>query len=158
MSMPALQAHFRAKASQAKLFEAVKADGPGKWAAIKKIYAIQQGRGYSPYFVDWPEVFTPIEKDAWHYIRMYGLPMFPQYPIGRFFVDFGDPCQRIAIECDGKAFHDEAKDRKRDAALLDQGWTVYRFSGSALWKGEDRPGSAKAGFLDIAKRHYSGGE
>ncbi|TVX83694.1 DUF559 domain-containing protein [Peribacillus simplex] len=43
---------------------------------------------------------------------------------------------RIAIECDGKAFHSskkaKARDRKRDAYLRSIGWKTLRFSGSTI--------------------------
>lgn len=47
---------------------------------------------------------------------------------------------KIAIECDGHAFHERtkeqaARDRSRDRALTLEGWTVLRFTGSEIWKG-----------------------
>jgi very-short-patch-repair endonuclease len=83
-----------------------------------------------PYVIaDWAMLFTPIEAAIWSDIRCYGLPFWPQFPIGRFVVDFADPVRRIALECDGAAFHDAAKDRARDAELERMGWTVYRIPG-----------------------------
>jgi len=149
-----LSDHFAIRGQQRALFEAVLKDGPGRWAAIRKIYKLQEGQGYSPYFVDWGLIFTPIESDAWHYIRLYGLPMYPQFPVGRYFVDFGDPDRRIAIECDGAAFHDADKDKKRDAELLEMGWRVFRFPGWSLRKGEDDEGSARNRFRHIAEGYY----
>ncbi|OBR52360.1 endonuclease domain-containing protein [Paraburkholderia tropica] len=85
-----------------------------------------------PYRIaDWPSIFTPIEAAAWGEIRGDGLPLWPQFPVGRYFVDFGNPVSRVALECDGKEFHDPKKDAQRDAELLDMGWTVYRAPG---WK------------------------
>lgn len=87
-----------------------------------------------PYFVDWTLFLTPIEKRIWSLIRTYGIPMFPQYPVGRFFLDFGDPVRKIAIECDGAKWHDPKKDKKRDTELSDLGWKVYRIQGSECMK------------------------
>ena len=43
-----------------------------------------------------------------------GLPFYPQYPIGKYFVDFADPVKKIVIECDGKKYHqDKEKDKRR---------------------------------------------
>jgi very-short-patch-repair endonuclease len=74
---------------------------------------------------------TPIEYWLWGDIRENNLILYPQYPVGGMFVDFGNPVARIAIECDGAAYHkDKEKDRARDARLRDLGWSVYRITGS----------------------------
>lgn len=100
---------------------------------IKEIYdinAAQIMRGeYDPYLFDWPRLFSPIEDMVWHSIRCYGVPMYPQFPAGKYFLDFGDPIKKIAIECDGKEWHDRDRDRERDTRLSQLGWTVYRISG-----------------------------
>ena len=75
-------------------------------------------------------VMTPIEAALWHDIRAAGLVMYPQWPIGGVFVDFGNPVAKVAIECDGAAFHDPGRDALRDKALRSFGWRVYRVTGS----------------------------
>jgi very-short-patch-repair endonuclease len=83
-----------------------------------------------PYMIaDWTRLHTPIEAAIWSDIRSYGLPFWPQFPVGKYVVDFADPVRRIALECDGASYHDAAKDRKRDAALEQLGWTTYRIPG-----------------------------
>lgn len=73
---------------------------------------------------------TPIEQWIWSEIRDANAIFYPQYPVGRFFVDFANPVARVAIECDGAAFHtDKAKDAARDAILARIGWHVYRAPG-----------------------------
>ncbi len=73
---------------------------------------------------------TPIEAALWHDIRAVDIVVYPQYPVGRFFVDFGNPVAGVAIECDGARWHtDKEKDAVRDAALKRLGWTVYRIIG-----------------------------
>lgn len=88
----------------------------------------------SPYssLVDWTRIFSPIEWDAWQVIRGDGrCPLYPQYPVGKYFVDFGNPYLKIALECDGHEYHlDKEKDNKRDYELKQLGWTVYRIPGS----------------------------
>ena len=93
---------------------------------------IKYGGQTDPYFMQWE--FTPIEWHAWQCIRMDGLPMFPQVPVGRRFIDFGDPIKKIGIEVDGKDWHDEQKDRARDAELKDHGWIIFRIKGSEIVK------------------------
>lgn len=72
---------------------------------------------------------SPIEKNLWSDIRTADLVLYPQWPVAGFFVDFGNPVARVAIECDGKAFHDVARDAPRQRAIEAKGWTVYRFNG-----------------------------
>jgi len=100
--------------------------------ALRALYAAAEKADAIPveYIVDWAKVFTPIEYQVWCDIRCAGLPMCPQYPIGKYFVDFADPVKRIAIECDGKQWHDEGKDSSRDYDLWENGWLVFRFPGS----------------------------
>jgi hypothetical protein len=54
------------------------------------------------------------------------MPLYPQYPVLNYFVDFGDPWQRIGIEADGWSYHDEGKDLRRDEELFELGWKVFR--------------------------------
>ena len=72
---------------------------------------------------------SPIEQNLWSDIRTADLVLYPQWPVAGFFVDFGNPVARVAIECDGKAFHDAARDVPRQKAIEAKGWTVYRFPG-----------------------------
>lgn len=88
----------------------------------------------SAYPIDWISFFSPIENDAWCSIRYRGIVMYPQYPVLNYYVDFGNPTKKIAIEVDGKAFHSEQKDRARDMELLKAGWTVYRIPGGEMRK------------------------
>jgi hypothetical protein len=101
---------------------------------------------------------TPIENWLWSDIRAVGAVLYPQYPVGRFFVDFGNPVARVAIECDGAAFHqDKEKDAARDAELERMGWTVYRITGKdcrTQFNEETRePGVALPFVREIAERH-----
>lgn len=73
---------------------------------------------------------TPIERWLWGDIREAGAILYPQFPIGRYVVDFANPVARVAVECDGAQWHlDKEKDAARDADLASQGWTVYRITG-----------------------------
>lgn len=108
----ALRAFYRAAMPE------IEAAGAGEW-------------GIDPYEVDWLKVFTPIEKALWHDIRAANVVLYPQLPVGRYFVDFGNPVAMIAVECDGAAYHlDSDVDEARTAELNRMGWTVYRLTGS----------------------------
>lgn len=82
--------------------------------------------------INWPKMFSPIEEVTWGCIRSFGrAPLYPQYPVGRYFTDFGNPAVKIAIECDGKEWHlDKSKDMLRDRELKKLGWIVYRINGA----------------------------
>lgn len=96
----------------------------------------------SPYssFIDWIKMFSPIELQTWYAIRGFGrCPLYPQYPVDKYFVDFGNPVTKIALECDGKEWHtDKDKDNARDKSLSELGWATFRISGSDCFKIEDR--------------------
>lgn len=80
---------------------------------------------------------TPIEQMFFRLTRTIGrCYLFPEYPVGNYFVDFGNPFHKIAVECDGKEWHDSEKDRLRDIELHKMGWIVFRLSGSDLFKDE----------------------
>jgi hypothetical protein len=86
--------------------------------------------------IDWVSIFTPIEYDTWHSIRSHGgIPLYPQYPILKYFIDFANPFLKIGVECDGANFHlDKKKDNDRDFELKQAGWKIYRISGSDCWR------------------------
>jgi very-short-patch-repair endonuclease len=135
-----LMAMFEKEAERKPLLPDITSKTPSKrYPALRKFYALAKGEieaaernqwGIDPYEVDWLNVFTPIEYGLWQDIRQTGAVLYPQYPVGRFFVDFGNPKAKVAVECDGAAFHtDKAKDAARDAELGKLGWRVYRISG-----------------------------
>lgn len=116
---------------------------PPDWNMIRRHYAERMDRiieagalmyGADPYSLESLYEMTPIERSMWSDIRCMGLVFYPQFPVGRFFVDFGNPVSRVAIECDGKGYHDANRDRERDEDLARLGWRVYRMSGSACNK------------------------
>jgi very-short-patch-repair endonuclease len=90
-----------------------------------------------PYsFGFWDEIFSPIEKLVWHDIRSVGIPMYPQYPVLGYFLDFADPIIKLGIEVDGKDFHtDKEKDLKRQSEIEREGWTIVRINGDKTKRG-----------------------
>ena len=127
---------------------------------------------FDPYEVDWPMLFTPIESALWSDIRALEVALYPQYPVTvhqvpgdpdsrplTFFADFANPVVKVAIECDGKAFHtDPARDRRRDELMRRSGWQVYRFTGAQCredFNGETMQRSTVARELErIARLHF----
>lgn len=120
-----------------------------RFEAIKRHYAdlapvILSGRSdewaVGAYAWDTPSSgirLSPIEQLLWCDIRQQNIVMYPQYPVGRYFVDFANPVAKVAIECDGAAFHvDAAKDASRQRQIEALGWTVYRISGSDCVRNE----------------------
>lgn len=73
---------------------------------------------------------TPIEMNFWADARNANAVLYPQWPACGYFLDFANPVAKVAIECDGHAYHlDREADAKRQAKLEAAGWTIYRISG-----------------------------
>ena|ERR1035437_3397077 len=126
-----MAARLKKYAKRERLFAIVLANDHRKWDAIREIYTTIDIKRFTPYPVDWTRIFSPIESMAWGEIRGCGLPLFPQYPIGRFFADFADPIKKIVLECDGAAYHkDKTRDKARDQFMLSNGYEVFRVSGA----------------------------
>ena len=76
---------------------------------------------------------TPQERKLWRQLRLLrpaGLHFRRQVPIGRFVVDFACLKQRIVVEIDGGQHSLDAhaaRDRARDEALSQLGFSVKRF-------------------------------
>ncbi len=91
-----------------------------------------------PYSLGIDFVLSPTEDQVWYVIRFLGIPMFPHYPIGKYFVDFADPKKKIAIEVDGREYHlDRIKDQKRESKIKKAGWSIIRFPGYFVFRSED---------------------
>jgi len=96
---------------------------------------------------------TPIEEWLWHDIRAVDAVLYPQFPVGPYFVDFANPKEKVAIECDGAAYHtNKDRDAKRDAWLRSQGWKVYRITGRDCRDGVDSEEPSKSAARQFMKR------
>jgi len=75
--------------------------------------------------------FTPIEHFVYDLTRINRtIQLHPQYPVGKYILDFGNPYFKIGVECDGKEFHNFEKDHNRDLDLYNNyGWKIYRIKG-----------------------------
>jgi very-short-patch-repair endonuclease len=115
--------------------------GPNDWkerfALIREGYTIihdrlmaraRYARTINPYWLVWD--WSPIEYNAWCEIRRLPLPLYPQYPVLGYFLDFADPYRRICIELDGRKYHNAEADAQRDKVLAAHGWRIFRIPGS----------------------------
>lgn len=114
---------------------------PAIWNQIRESYReltpvilAGKGRGVDPYFLNWVSLFTPIETEAWGCIRGHGVSLFPQFPVLNYFIDSANPYNKIGLELDGEAWHDEKKDLERDRRLFAEGWRIFRVSGKEAAK------------------------
>lgn len=80
---------------------------------------------------------SPIEEIVWDICLCEGIVLYPQYPIDRYMVDFCNPIKKIILECDGAKFHSIEKDFDRDEYLVDNGYKVFRLSGSKIMRSHD---------------------
>lgn len=98
---------------------------------IRETYKTRWKPQCDPYGIyDWLTLFTPIERNIWSEIRYLGLPFYPQYPIGPYWVDFADPVKKIAIEVDGNQWHLNAqRDVRRSGKIENTGWRILRITG-----------------------------
>jgi very-short-patch-repair endonuclease len=94
-------------------------------------------------------------------LQTFGLQMFiPQFeiptPIGRFRADFADPGTRVVIEFDGSGKYTDYKpaeevllaERRRENALVDEGWLVLRLD----WKHLAYPAEVRRRLLAMMDR------
>jgi very-short-patch-repair endonuclease len=88
-----------------------------------------------------------------------GLRLVPQYRLGPYRYDFAVLPPKAAdvlafVECDGKEFHSTpeqlANDRKKDAAAIEAGAIIVRFSGSAIAKEPERCAADLMGRIRLA--------
>jgi len=76
---------------------------------------------------------TEAEKQLWCYLRgkqLEGAKFRRQQPIGEYIVDFVSFSRKLVVEVDGGQHtqpREQLRDRRRDAWLQEQGFTVLRF-------------------------------
>jgi DNA helicase-2/ATP-dependent DNA helicase PcrA len=95
---------------------------------------------------------TPIEEILFRSLRALGLAPLAQYGVGPFRADFAFPDQRLIVECDGRQWHDQARDARRDEALGTRGWRVVHFTGSEITRSPDDVAQAVAQLLGAGQR------
>lgn len=120
-------------ASLEPLLDAVRTpDWRKRLHATRALFAEARRLGvkFDAYETGLEDYLSPIESRLWCDIRGVGLPMIAGVPVERYWLDFADEERRIAIEADGKEYHDIERDRARDADLARMGWLVFRVTGA----------------------------
>lgn len=108
--------------------------------ALQKIKEAQKGKTWES--CDGRIFMSPLERDFWNewladLERVENMPLVPQYPVGRFRVDFAHLASLTIVELDGHEFHSSRRNRTRDAqrerTIQVQGWHIVRFTGSEVY-------------------------
>lgn len=99
---------------------------------MRKVYEAWDGSRVSPYhfdsFAGFPK--TLIESNLWSDFRQNGIPMYYQFPIGKYYADFCDPFNGLVVEADGKIHEQFAeRDNVRDEYIKSLGFQVLRIPG-----------------------------
>lgn len=83
---------------------------------------------------------SPIEEQMLRALYAQGFKPYTQLKVGAYRLDIGlyYKGKKIAVECDGKAFHTRPEqrehDERRDRYLQTQRWMVLRFTGSDIYR------------------------
>jgi very-short-patch-repair endonuclease len=83
---------------------------------------------------------SPIERKLYDALTFNGYDVHTQVKCGPYRIDLAlfIGSKKLAIECDGKAYHSsprqKAHDRKKNAYLRKNGWEVLRFSGRQIYR------------------------
>ncbi|MEC0275746.1 endonuclease domain-containing protein [Peribacillus frigoritolerans] len=103
---------------------------------LRRTKGLQVEQHIPPYFEELNKCESPIEKRVLNALWMRDHKVTAQYPMSPYRLDLALPEYRIAIECDGRAYHSSPKqkahDRKRDKYLRSKGWITLRFSGRTI--------------------------
>jgi DNA helicase-2/ATP-dependent DNA helicase PcrA len=85
-------------------------------------------------------VLTPIEEKMLEALEASKLSYEPQVRFGKFTVDFlvdiGNG--KVIVECDGKTYHNAEKDRERDKVLAREGYPIFHFSSTEIYRNIDQ--------------------
>lgn len=82
----------------------------------------------------WPSPSLPVPTH-------FDVVIVPQQPISSYRADLAIQAKRmrLVVEVDGHEFHEKtkeqaAKDKRRDRDLQQEGWNVFHFTGSEVWR------------------------
>jgi len=96
-------------------------------------------------FPDWQRIKcgrSPIQERLYDALKKEGYRVLAEYETCGYQVDLVIRKYRLAIECDGKAYHSSKEQKKRDrqktAVLTKNGWKVMRFKGWQINKQLDQ--------------------
>ncbi len=87
--------------------------------------------------LEYSKTESPIERIMYKLLYNNGFYPRSQVKCGKYRIDLVI-LNKIAVECDGKAFHSSPKqkqhDRKKDKFLRENGYIVLRFSGRDIYR------------------------
>lgn len=73
---------------------------------------------------DWHSTLSDIQLKLYNDIKDIGVFLYPLYPIGEYFVDFGNPYKKVGIEILYKEY--ERQERLDCVEIFRKlGWTIY---------------------------------
>jgi very-short-patch-repair endonuclease len=78
---------------------------------------------------------NPAEQALWSVLsgrKLGGYKFTRQFPVGPYFADFACRQKWFLIEVDGSQHIDSEYDRRRDAFLLDEGYSVFRIPSTTV--------------------------
>lgn len=84
-----------------------------------------------------PKAESPFEQAVYADLVQLGFTVTPQVPVGHYRIDLvvEDKDARVALECDGDAYHqDAAADMARQSVLERCGWKFVRLRGSEYYR------------------------
>ncbi len=92
-----------------------------------------KGHYVNPYIIDWDRFLNENELTVFYSCRCSGIAFYPQYQVGKYFLDFGNPYFKVGLEVDSKTYHVHEKDVARDLELKKLGWTIYHLTSSEAY-------------------------
>lgn len=123
----------------------VTSESPIEALLITAVHA--EGKHGANCFYEGVHIYGPMPKEkiaTLDGLSEFALYCVPQAQDGAFRIDFvffvrcADKLHFLAVECDGHDFHERtkdqaARDRSRDRALQERGYTVFRFTGREIY-------------------------
>jgi len=89
------------------------------------------------------EYDSPLEKKVHEKFLYAGIKPKVHYKFGVYTIDFAFPDEKLAIEIDGKKYHETKRQLSRDKAkntfLENREWRVKRYVGWLAWRHPDLP-------------------
>jgi len=75
---------------------------------------------------DWPNVLNEIQIEIFREIKSVGVCLYPFYPIGDSFINFGNPFSKIGLEIIYKDYIQEKENKINE--FKKKGWKVYKIN------------------------------
>lgn len=108
-----------------------------RFHAIRQLYKYEPIRdSLRPYKCFLP-IMSDIEEIFFERLRATRTLLYPQFPIGKRFVDFGNPAWKIGVEVDGLRWHqDPSKDYERAKEIMGMGWRLFHVRSLVIYEND----------------------